>query len=137
MGGRRVVTDEPPTKTDLVKATEAALADAYASGILTGADQAAVQALRDLAVKLAVQDVYFDELAKRAREVNGRPPAQDNVSMPTFLKYCEALGLTPSSRAALARAAAAPAPDASKGKEGGGGVSKLKLLQNQGQGKAG
>ena len=135
MGGRRVVTDEPPTKTDLVKATEAALADAYASGILTGADQAAVQALRDLAVKLAVQDVYFDELAKRAREVNGRPPVQDNVSMPTFLKYCEALGLTPSSRAALARAA--PAPDASKGKEGGGGVSKLKLLQNQVQGKAG
>ena len=114
-------------------ATEAALASAYEAGHLTDADQAAVQALRDLAVKISAQDSYFDALLEDARERKGRPPVQDNVSLPTFLKYCEALGLTPSSRAALA-AKAAQKP-AGQGEGVIGGVkSKLTVLREQVQG---
>lgn len=41
---------------------------------------------------------YFEALADYAADMNGRPPSQDNVSIPTFLKYCESLGLTPAGR---------------------------------------
>ena len=51
-----------PPITDLVEATEAAIVEGYRLGVLTELDRAAVQALRDLAVKISVQDEYFDAL---------------------------------------------------------------------------
>ena len=73
-----------PPITDLVEATEAAIVEGYRLGVLTELDRAAVQALRDLAVKISVQDEYFDAL--RDDQPEGRPPGIDNVSIPTFLK---------------------------------------------------
>lgn len=49
-----------------------------------------------------------------------KPPPADNVSISVFLKYADALGLTPAARAAV--------PGKPKGEEGGGG-SKLEGLQ--------
>ena len=89
-----------PPITDLVEATEAAIIEGYRLGVLTELDRAAVQALRDLAVKISVQDEYFDAL--RHEQQDGRPPGIDNVSIPTFLKFCQALGLTVSARTAEA-----------------------------------
>ena len=66
---------------------------------LRAKDAATVAAARALAWKID----HWDELAKQAisdAEVKGkgaRPavPLNDNTSIPTFLKYCAALGLTP------------------------------------------
>lgn len=85
-----------PPITDLVEATEAAIIEGYRLGVLTELDRAAVQALRDLAVKISVQGEYFDAL--RHEQQDGRPPGIDNVSIPTFLKFCQALGLTVGAR---------------------------------------
>ena len=85
-----------PPITDLVEATEAAIVEGYRLGVLTELDRAAVQALRDLAVKISVQDKYFDAL--RDDRPGGWLPGIDNVSIPTFLKFCQALGLTVSAR---------------------------------------
>ena len=68
-----------PPITDLVEATEAAIIEGYRLGVLTELDRAAVQALRDLAVKISVQDEYFDALRHRlpSRRLHrlGRPSA--------------------------------------------------------------
>ena len=125
------VTTVPPA-TDLVEATEAALQAAYAAGRLTALDQAAVQALRDLAVKISAQDDYFDALYEQAAERGSRPPVQDNVSIPTYLKYCESLGLTPAARArqdTAKPAAAGAAVTAGKGAERG--KSKVTVLRER------
>lgn len=68
-----------------------------------GADAGAVEALRALARKIDAWDEIVQWAIEDAAEVDGRPkvPANDNTSLPTFLKYCEALGLTPGSRKAL------------------------------------
>ena len=66
---------------------------------LRAKDAATVAAARALAWKID----HWDELAEQAisdAEVKGkgaRPavPLNDNTSIPTFLKYCAALGLTP------------------------------------------
>lgn len=65
-------------------------------------DKPAVEAARALARKIDLTDEYFEALAEDAAERKLKPPAQDNVSIPTFLKYCESLGLTPAGRAKLA-----------------------------------
>jgi len=70
----------PPPYPSLMIATVAAVA---AASHLTTADHAAAQALVVLAGRI-------DE---------GR--ASDNVSLPTFVKLCEALAMTPLSRRAL------------------------------------
>ena len=116
MGGERMA-DKPvaPEPTDLVQATEASIQEAYRQGRLTTLDQAAVQALRDLATKIAVQDDYFDALYEQAAERGSRPPVQDNVSLPTFLKYCDALGLTVAARARKEGAAPPPGKEAANG----------------------
>jgi hypothetical protein len=80
---------------DLLDATNAAIA---AAKHLTPMDAGSVEAIRQLAVKIDVMDDYFDALADDAVEHNRRPPSQDNVSIPTYLKYAEALGLTPNGR---------------------------------------
>lgn len=65
---------------------------------LSALDAPTVEAARALARKIDAQDVYFEALMSRANETNGRPPSVDNVSLPTFLRYCEALGLAPGAR---------------------------------------
>ncbi|MGZ4530741.1 MAG: terminase small subunit [Mycobacteriaceae bacterium] len=81
--------------TGLVEATEQAI---KAAKHLTDMDAGAVEALRALALKIDMQDDYFQALAEHNEERKLRPPSQDNVSIPTYLKYAEALGLTPNGR---------------------------------------
>lgn len=90
-------------------ATEVALG---AAQHLTDADKGAVEALRVLARQV-------DYLAANGglRE-DGK---LDNVSVPTYLKFCESLGLTPAGRSKLGE----------KKPEGKGG--KLTLLRDQAQ----
>lgn len=67
-----------------------------------GADAGAVAALFALARKIDAWDEIV-ELAMDQAPEGRRPtvPQHDNTSLPTFLRYCEALGLTPGSRRAL------------------------------------
>ena len=64
-----------------------AVDSARASGLLEASDDGAVAALLHIAEQI---DNQIDGLT-----LSGK---LDNVSIPTFLKYCEALGLTPLSR---------------------------------------
>ncbi|MGZ6836764.1 MAG: terminase small subunit [Blastococcus sp.] len=73
---------------DVVDATERAI---KAAGHLTSMDAGAVQTLRLLAVKV-------DALEGGDLNADGK---FDNVSIPTYLRYCEALGLTPAGRVKL------------------------------------
>lgn len=83
---------------DLEEATQAALG---AAAHVTDADKGAVEALLVLARRID-QDEERWELALRWAEVlQHKPPAPDNVSVPTYLKYCESLGLTPAGRTKL------------------------------------
>lgn len=70
--------------------SEEAVEAARDAGILTDADGAAIAALYHLAEMIDSQ-------------VDGMTPdgKLDNVSVPTFLKYAEALGLTPLSRSKI------------------------------------
>ena len=90
-------------------------------------DLPAVEAARALARKIDVVDAYMQALTEDARERDLRPPSQDNVSIPTFLKYCESLGLTPAGRTR----AAVETP-----KGGAQGGSKLAQLQSLKGGKS-
>lgn len=72
-------------------------------------DKGAIAALKFLARKIDTEDHLRDLVLERAGEDNVKPPPLDNVSIPTFLKYCEALGLTPAARGAAASKAAASA----------------------------
>lgn len=67
-----------------------------------GADAGAVAALLALARKIDAWDEIVELATDQANE-GRRPtvPQHDNTSLPTFLRYCEALGLTPGSRRAL------------------------------------
>lgn len=109
----------------IVDATEKAIA---AAAHLTDADAGAVETLRVLALTIDEREARWEALNDDAVEHKLRPPSQDNVSVPTYLKFCESLGLTPAGRARLAE----------KKPEGAGG--KLALLQGQARsarGKAG
>ena len=100
---------------DLVSATKAAIRAAKDAGQLTNADMASCVAILAVATKIDAQDSYFKALLADSVEHGTRPPSQDNVSLPTFLKYAEALGLTPSGRAKAAPKVATtkstPAPE--------------------------
>lgn len=67
-----------------------------------GADAGTVAALLALARKIDAWDQIVEWATEEAPE-GRRPtvPQHDNTSLPTFLRYCEALGLTPGSRRAL------------------------------------
>ena len=83
---------------DVLDATEAALA---AAKHLTDMDKGAVEALRSLAAKIDAWDVIVDWANDDVAGMEGRRPmvpANDNVSIPTYLKFCESLGLTPAGR---------------------------------------
>jgi len=93
----------------VVDATELAIASA---DHLTDIDAGAVQALRALAVKIDTMHDYLDALSEDYADHNLRPPSPDNVTIPTYLKYCDALGLTPVSRGVVAPASARKAAPA-------------------------
>lgn len=69
-------------------------------------DAAAVAAARALADKIDAWDIIVDwalaDLADDPRP-GKRPavPQNDNTSLPSFLRYCESLGLTPAARKEL------------------------------------
>ncbi|WP_104084238.1 hypothetical protein [Cryobacterium sp. Y11] len=79
-----------------------------------GKDAGAIAALLALAHKIDDYDTILDHILDQIEsdpESKVRPPASDNVSLPTYLKYCESLGLTPGGRGELvAGKKPAPAP---------------------------
>jgi hypothetical protein len=69
---------------------------------LTVMDQGAVETLRFLAKKIDTEETLRDmALEWAAEDEKRRPPSVDNVSIPTYLKFCESLGLTPAGRVRL------------------------------------
>ena len=95
---------------------EAATREAAAAAThLTAADKSALEALVLLARKIDAWEVIVAWALEDAAESESRPavPAHDNVSISTYLKGCDQLGLTPAGRAALTKGAAAAAPKAS------------------------
>lgn len=75
----------------VLEATEASLG---AAKHLTEMDAGAVEALRSLAKIL-------DAMLGEPEEGCEREVKFDNVTIPTYLKYCESLGLTPAGRQRL------------------------------------
>lgn len=101
----------------LVEATEESITEARSKGQLGLLDAGAVAALRVLADKIdteAKRWEYAFEWAQLNPGAKGgpKPPVNDNVSIPTYLRFLESLGLTPAGRGRLASGD----PD-----EGGGG----------------
>jgi hypothetical protein len=83
----------------IADATEKAI---RAATHLTVMDQGAVETLRVLAKKIDTEDTLRDmALEWAAEDEKRRPPSVDNVSIPTYLKFCESLGLTPAGRGRL------------------------------------
>jgi len=88
----------------VLDATTASIEAARAANQLLPQDEGAVAALLVLAEKidgLADQKAGVTEDGELVEE-RKRPQQLDNVTVPTFLKYCDALGLTPAGRKALA-----------------------------------
>ena len=83
----------------VVEATELSL---QAAPHLTDTDAGAVAVLRELAREIDVRDELRERALEAAREEHTRPPGIDNVTVPTYLKFCDALGLTPAGRKDLA-----------------------------------
>lgn len=87
--------------TELVEATRKAV---EAAGHLTDLDAGAIEAMFALARKIDAWDQIVDWALDDAAEREGsRPsvPANDNVSISAYLKYCDQLGLTPAGRKTL------------------------------------
>lgn len=83
---------------DVLDATESAI---KAATHLTDMDAGAIETLRALARKIDAWDQIVEWATDDAGQREGsRPtvPANDNVSIPTYLKFCESLGLTPTGR---------------------------------------
>jgi hypothetical protein len=100
----------------VVDATERAIA---AATHLTPMDDGAVETLRTLARKIDTEQTLRDLALDYAEEHGQKPPSVDNVSIPTYLKYCESLGLTPAGRERFTK----------KDSEGAGGkLGKLKAV---------
>lgn len=77
-------------------------------------DAGAVAVLRELASTI-------DAMAERpAVDADGKALPLDNVSIPTYLRYCESLGLTPAGRVKLAE---------QKGSGGGGKLAQLRKIE--------
>lgn len=80
-----------------------------------GVHAAAIAAMLSAARKIDAWDIIVDWALTDALENETRPavPANDNVTLSTYLKYLESLGLTPAGQAALLKGKPAPAPKAS------------------------
>lgn len=86
-----------------VDATEIAI---RAATHLTAMDAGAIEALRKIARKIDAWDVIVqwaldDVDGKRGMDARPKIPEHDNVTIPTYLKYCDSLGLTPAGRERL------------------------------------
>ena len=82
---------------------------------LRARDSATIAAARKLARKIDAWDVIVDWALEDAAEHNTRPavPANDNVSIATFLKFMDTLGLvSPADEQPAAKAATPAAPAA-------------------------
>lgn len=99
---------------------DAIMAAVEASSHLTVLDAPTVQAALALAYKIDSEVDMRAYCLQWSDEHDARPPSPDNVSLPTLLKYLDALRLTPGSRGTEVGGAAA-APAAKKG----GGVGAL------------
>lgn len=77
---------------------QATLDSLKAAAHLRPEDKGAIEALLALALKIDGADDTFTTLSELAAQAGSRPPSPDNVSFPTYLKYCESLGLTPAGR---------------------------------------
>lgn len=110
---------------DVVDATEVSIGAATHLDV-KGKDAGAIAALLTLAHKVdnydTVLDAILDQIAMDP-ESKIRPPATDNVSLPTYLKYSESLGLTPGGRGELSTTA----------KPGGAGPPAVPSFRNRGQ----
>lgn len=99
----------------VLAATETAIAAAEKEKRLTAFDAGALATIRVLARKIDEEQDRWDYcLSWNDEQPEGsrpKPPAMDNVSIPTYLRYCESLGLTPAGRGRI--------PGASKGGTGG------------------
>ena len=91
-------TEHDEAHTPVLDATVAAIEAASHLGPM---DAGAVETIKALALKIDMQDAYLEALADDAADRNLRPPSPDNVSIPTYLKYAESLGLTPTGREKL------------------------------------
>lgn len=93
----------------LTEATEKAIAEAKSKSLLGPLDGGAVAAIRVLARKIDDEAIRWDYCVEWAQHNPGekggpKPPTTDNVSLPTYLRYCESLGLTPAGRGRIAGA---------------------------------
>ncbi len=94
--------------TDLASATDKAIA---AADHLTDQDAGAVEAMRALARKIDAWDQIVEWALDDAAAMKGSRPAvpqNDNVSIASYLKYCDQLGLSPAGRKSLALKQEAP-----------------------------
>jgi hypothetical protein len=108
---------------------------------LMDVDAGAVEAARALADKIDAWDVIVEwALDDANQDGTGRPrvPQNDNVSLASFLKYCDALGLTPAQRKDRAPTTATPGVGSRKKSEvasddngAGGTVSSLSKLRSR------
>lgn len=100
----------------VAKATEVSIKAAAHLGTL---DTGAVEVLRHLARSI---DATHQDLTNAVDDdPDGKSRSLDNVTVPTYLKYCEALGLTPSGRLRLDVAAG-------KKESTGGKLGKLQAV---------
>lgn len=108
----------------LFSALVRSVAQHRAEGKLTASDEAAIVAAGQMARKIDVADRYFEALERDAIDRHLRPPSQDNVSLPTFLRYLDALGMTPQAR-----------KEKTAGKSGGAGgrVAAFRRREQQAQ----
>lgn len=108
---------------------------------LTDLDLGVIEAARALADKIDAWDVIVEwALDDANQDGTGRPkvPQNDNVSLASFLKYCESLGLTPAQRKDRAPTTATPGVGSRKKSEAsgddngtGGTVSSLNKLRTR------
>lgn len=104
-------------------ALDKALAAARKQGVVSDLDAGTIRAAQALADKIDAWDQIVAWAFEDAEDSGASRPAvpqNDNVSLASFLKYMNDLGLTPSARSSAASKSA---------KSGGGPVGKLGALQ--------
>lgn len=104
-------------------ALDKALAAARKQGVVSDLDAGTIRAAQALADKIDAWDqivAWAFEDAEDSEASRPAVPQNDNVSLASFLKYMNDLGLTPGARSSAASKSA---------KSGGGPVGKLGALQ--------
>lgn len=105
-------------------ALDKALTEARKQGTVSPLDAGTIRAAQALADKIDAWDQIVEWAFKDQQEAEAQRcavPQNDNVSLASFLKYMNDLGLTPAARAT--------ATGKATGKAGGAPVGKLEALQ--------